>query len=329
MSRKAKRSGEFELIAKYFAPLAKGEAGALGLTDDAAYLKPRAGHDLVATADALIADVHFFANDPPDTIAQKALRVNVSDLAAKAAAPRGYLLTLALPRDIDEPWIKAFANGLKRDQARFGMTLIGGDTTATPGPLTISVTALGEVPHGRMLTRGGAKAGDDVWVTGTIGDSVLGLRVLKGDALKVSEAQRRALVGRYRLPEPRFDLGPRLLGLAHASIDVSDGLIADLGHVSDVSKVGMEIAVRDVPLSAAAKAAVSGGVEIADLLTGGDDYELAITAPAAVRTALEALAAETKVPLTLIGRVVKGRGVVVLDASGRRMRLARAGYTHF
>ncbi len=329
MSRKAKRSGEFELIAKYFAPLAKGEPGALGLTDDAAYVGPRGGQDLVVTADATIAGVHFLAEDPPDTVAQKALRVNVSDLVAKGASPRGYLLTLVLPSDIGDAWIKAFASGLKRDQVRFGLTLIGGDTTATPGPLTIGITAFGEVAQGRMLTRGGAKVGDDVWVTGTIGDAALGLRVLKGDALKLSEAHRRALVARYRVPEPRIAIGRRLPEFAHASIDVSDGLIADLGHICELSKVGMEIAVRDVPLSAAAKAAVGQGCDVADLLSGGDDYELAFAVPPAARAKLLALTAETKVRLSRIGVVVKGRGVTALDAAGKPIRFERAGYTHF
>lgn len=329
MNGKPKRGGEFELIAKYFAPLAKGEPGALGLTDDAAFLKPRTGQDLVVTTDAVIAGVHFLADEPADAIAQKALRVNVSDLVAKGALPRGYLLTLALPHDVREAWIKVFASGLKRDQLQFGMTLVGGDTTATPGPLSISITAFGEVPQGRMLTRGGASVGDDVWVTGTIGDGALGLRVLKGNAFQLSEAHQRALVARYRVPEPRFALGPRLLGLARASIDISDGLIADLGHICEVSKVGIEIAVRDVPLSAAAKAAIGRGVEIADLLSGGDDYELAIAAPPTARRRLLALAAESKVSLTRIGRVVKGNGVAALDEDGRPIRFERAGYTHF
>ncbi len=329
MNGKPKRGGEFELIAKYFAPLARGEPGALGLTDDAAYLRPRAGHDLVVTTDAVIAGVHFLADTPPEAVAQKALRVNVSDLAAKGASPRGYLLTLALPHDVQEAWIKAFASGLKRDQLQFGMTLVGGDTTATPGPLMISITAFGEVPQGRMLTRGGASVGDDVWVTGMIGDAALGLRVSKGNALQLSEAHQRALVARYRVPEPRFAIGPRLLGLARASIDISDGLIADLGHICEVSEVGIEIAVRDVPLSAAAKGAVGHGIEIADLLSGGDDYELAFAAPPTARQRIVALAAEAKVPLTRIGRVVKGRGVAALDEDGRPVRFERGGYTHF
>lgn len=329
MSRKSKRSGEFEIIAKYFAPLAKGEPGALGLKDDAAYLKPRPGHDLVLTTDAIVAGVHFLPHDPPETVGQKALRVNLSDLAAKGAVPRGYLLTLTLQGDIEEAWVAAFAKGLKADQAKFGIALLGGDTTATPGVTTVNITALGEVPHGKMLTRGGAQTGDDVWVTGTIGDAALGLKLLKGDGMDLSKAYRLSLVARYRVPEPRSAIGPRLVGLVHACIDVSDGLIADLGHVCEMSKAGIEVAVRDVPLSAAAKAAVRQSVEIGELLSGGDDYELAFAAPASARARLLSLAAETGVALTRIGRVVNGRGVTALAADGKSVRFSRAGYTHF
>jgi thiamine-monophosphate kinase len=329
MTRKSKRSGEFELIAKYFAPLANGEPGALGLKDDAAYLRPRPGFDLVLTTDAIVEGVHFFPDDPPGTVAQKALRVNLSDLAAKAAIARGYLLTLTLPSGIDETWVAAFAKGLNADQAKFGVALFGGDTTATPGVTTISISALGEVPQGQMLTRGGAEAGDDVWVTGTIGDATLGLKLLKGEGFDLARSHRQLLVTRYRVPEPRSKVGLALKGLAHACIDVSDGLIADLGHIAEVSGVGIEIGVRDVPLSAAAKAAVQRGVELSELLSGGDDYELAFAAPPTARSRLLALAVETGVPLTRVGRVVKGRGVTALAADGKPVRTRRAGYTHF
>jgi thiamine-monophosphate kinase len=329
MTRKSKRSGEFELIAKYFAPLAKGEPGALGLKDDAAYLKPRPGFDLVLTTDAIVEGVHFFPDDPPATVAQKALRVNLSDLAAKGAIARGYLLTLTLPSGIDEVWVAAFAKGLSADQAKFGVALFGGDTTATPGVTTISITALGEVPRGQMLTRGGAQAGDDVWVTGTIGDATLGLKLLKREGFDLAKSHRQLLITRYRVPEPRSKVGPALKGLAHACIDVSDGLMADLGHIAEVSNVGIEIAVHDVPLSAAAKAAIQRGVELGELLSGGDDYELAIAAPSSARSRLLALAVETGVPLTRVGRVVKGRGVTALAADGKPVRTRRMGYTHF
>lgn len=329
MTRKSKRSGEFELIAKYFAPLSMGEPGALGLTDDAAYLKPRAGCDLVVTTDAIVAGVHFFPDDPPETVAKKALRVNLSDLAAKGAVPRGYLLTLALPASLEESWVKAFAKGLKADQAAFGITLLGGDTTATPGPLTINIVALGEVASGKMITRSGAKVGDDVSVSGAIGDATLGLRFLKGAACDISEKLKRAAIARFRVPEPRSLIGPRLVGAANACVDISDGLIADLGHVCKASGVGMEIAVRDVPLSAAAKAAAGRGMDVTAFLSGGDDYEVAFTAPTSARARLAAIAAEVGVPLTRIGTVVAGEGVSVLDDAGKLLRFLRPGYTHF
>ncbi len=330
MTRDPKRLGEFELIAKYFAPLASKEPGAFSLKDDVALLRPKPGHDLVLKTDAIVCGVHFLPDDPPQTVGQKVLRVNLSDLAAKGATPRIYLLTAALPSDIDEPWLKAFAQGLKRDQARFGISLAGGDTVATPGPLTLSVTAVGDVPSGKMLRRAGAEVGDDVWVSGTIGDAALGLRILKGEDIGLNDKHRAALVARYRMPEPRLNLGLRLLGLAHACLDISDGLIADFGHMCDVSRVGIEIEARDVPLSPAATAALTGErASLSDLLTAGDDYELAIAAPTTVRSRMTALAPRAKTKLTRIGRVVKGRGVTAFAADGSPLRFASAGFTHF
>lgn len=325
-----KRPSEFELIAKYFAPLARGEPGAFGLTDDAAVLKPRPGRDLVITTDAIVAGVHFLPGDPAETIAQKALRVNLSDLAAKGATPRAYLMTAAFPHDVQEMWLKAFAQGLKRDQSRFAIALLGGDTVATPGPLSLSVTALGDIASGRMLTRGGAKVGDDVWVTGTIGDATLGLKILMGDGKGLNDKQRAALIARFRVPEPRTTLGPSLIGVAHACLDISDGLIADFGHMSDVSRVAIEIQARDVPISHAAAAAIAAGrASLAELLTGGDDYELAIAAPPSARAKLAALAKQTRIRLTRIGSVAKGRGVTALDGEGAPLNVGRGGFTHW
>jgi thiamine-monophosphate kinase len=324
------RRGEFELIARYFAPLARKEAGAFGLTDDAAALEPSPGHDIVITTDAIVEGVHFLADDPPGTVAQKALRVNLSDLAAKGARPRAYLLTAALPAAIEDSWLSAFARGLKRDQERFAVTLVGGDTVATPGPLTLNVVALGEVEHGRMLRRAGAKVGDDVWVSGTIGDAALGLRLLKGEDLGVGDKRVRPLIGRFRTPEPRLTLGRRLVGLAHASLDVSDGLIADLGHIARTSGVGIKIEAAAVPLSPAAQAVVAGArASLSDLLTAGDDYELAFTAPQSARRRVAALAGAGDTALTRIGSAVKGSGVAVLDPQGRAMSFPRPGYAHF
>jgi thiamine-monophosphate kinase len=331
MTRQAKRRGEFDLIAHFFAPLSRGEAGAFGLQDDAAALKPRAGRDIVVTTDAVVAGVHFLPDDPPDTIAQKALRVNLSDLAAKGAEPRAYLLTAVLSPEIDDAWLASFASGLKRDQQRFGITLVGGDTVATSGPLTFNIAAFGDVPRGKMLRRGGAQTDDDVWVSGTIGDAALGLRILKGEEQDLPEKQRRLLIKRYRTPEPRVELGPELVGLAHACLDVSDGLIADLGHIAETSRLGIEVQAEQVPLSPAAAAAIAAGrLSLSELLTAGDDYELAFTAPQAERGRLAIVAMKRKVALTRIGRTLKGKAAVrVLAADGRPMPIARAGYTHF
>jgi len=223
---------EFDLIARYFAPLAAGAPGALGLLDDAALVDVSPGHRLVVTVDAVVAGVHFLADDPPDLIARKALRVNLSDLAAMGARPLGYFLAAAFA-DQDEPWLAAFAAGLAEDQASFGVALMGGDTVATPGPLTLAITAIGEVRSGRELRRSAAKAGDLIFVTGTLGDGALGLAALRGALPALSGAQRDFLARRYHLPEPRIDFGRALTeeGLALCGMDISDGLGADLGHI--------------------------------------------------------------------------------------------------
>jgi thiamine-monophosphate kinase len=318
--------GEFELIDRLLKPLARGCPGALDLTDDAALVRPPPGHELVIAKDAAVADVHFLADDPPELIAGKLLRVNLSDLAAMGAEPLGYLLVLARDSATDDAWLKRFAAGLAADQRRFGCHLLGGDTVSTPGPLTLSLTILGTVPEGQALLRSGAQAGDDVWVSGTLGDAALGLRVLRG--LAVTEDEALHLVDRYRTPRPRLALGRRLRAdrLATAAIDVSDGLAADLGHILETSKVGAEVELDLLPISPVA-AGVPGAREAA--LGGGDDYELLFTAPAARRTEVEALAPSLGHPLTRIGRIRAEPGLEVLDTTGRPIPLDRIGWRHF
>jgi thiamine-monophosphate kinase len=316
------RPGEFELIAELFAPLSKNAPGAFGLTDDAAVLAPPSGHELVLTTDAVVESVDFFRSDPPGAIAQKALRVNLSDLAAKGAVPVGYMLVLLLPDWPDRVWLQAFADGLAADQEAFGLSLLGGDTSGTPGPLSITVSAFGLVPAGAMIRRAGARPGDPVFVTGTIGDAGGGLSVLKENR---SDA---ALIARYRVPEPRLALGPLLRGIASASLDVSDGLVADLGHIADVSHVRIEVDAARIPLSTALKT-LWGEEAAVRAATAGDDYEIAFTAPASRRADVAGAAARSGVAVTEIGRVVAGEGVVLLDAAGCEIALSRAGYTHF
>jgi thiamine-monophosphate kinase len=316
---------EFGRIARHFRPLAAGFPGALDLTDDAALVSVAAGDELVVTTDAMVEGIHFLASDPPGEIAAKLLRVNLSDLAAMGAAPVGYTLVTALPASVSESWLTAFAAGLESDQGQYGISLIGGDSVSTRGPLTLAVTALGRVPKGAALTRRGARPGDLVCVSGTIGDAALGLAIALG-SLEVSDAgQRDFLLARLRRPEPRLTLGLGLRGLASAAVDVSDGLVADLGHLAAASGLAAEIEAGRVPLSAAAAALVSGHPErIPGLLTGGDDYELVVTVAPGRAQALPA-------GLTVIGRVVAGNpgSVTVRDETGTVLDLPRRGWNHF
>jgi thiamine-monophosphate kinase len=317
--------GEFEFIAARLKPLAAGTPGALDLEDDAALLDPPAGMTLVLTKDAMVAGVHFLADDPPGEIAKKLLRVNLSDLAAMGATPVGYLLALARAKETPESWLADFCQGLAEDQAEFAIGLLGGDTVSTPGPLTLSLTAVGLVPEGQALRRRGALPGDDLWVSGTLGDGALGLLVLQGK-LDPADGSRDFLVRRYRLPQPRLALGQGLRGLAHAALDVSDGLLADLGHILDVSGVGAELWADQLPLSPAARD-LPGAREAA--LSGGDDYELLFTAPLGRREDVAALARRLGLPLTRIGRMEAGSRVRVLDETGQEIAPARRGWQHF
>jgi len=321
----AVRLREFALISKHFAPLATSR-GALSLTDDACVIEENSHCDLVVTSDALIEGVHFLNRDPPNLIARKALRVNLSDLAAKGAQPLGYLLAICLPRHCGEDWLEAFAAGLAEDQDRFGVSLLGGDTTATRGPLTLAITALGRVPKGRMIARGGARPGDGVFVSGTIGDAGAGLAICKGELLAGEGAD--FLVGRYRLPTPRLELGRALLGTAAAALDVSDGLIGDLAHIAEVSKVRITVDAERIPLSDALAGAWGRETEaVVRAATAGDDYEIAFTA--ATQEGALAAGRRAGVPITRIGRVETGEGVVLLDGAGREIPVIQPGYSHF
>lgn len=330
MTDRVARSGEFELIARYLAPLAAAAPLAFGLTDDAALLAPAAGEQVVLTKDCMVAGVHFLDADGPEVIARKLLRTNLSDLAAMGATPRGYLLGLVLPRDVDEAWIAGFAAGLARDQQEFGVTLLGGDTTATSGPTVLSLTALGVVAEGCVLRRNGARVGDLLYVSGTIGDATLALHLKLGKVFGVDPAVRAALNARLDLPLPRVDLGRRLVGIATAALDISDGLVQDVGHIARASGVAIEIAAADVPLSPEAAEVIGDEPGLfLDCLAGGDDYELAFTAPADRGTEVLAAAAAAGVAVACIGRVVAGLGVTVRDRQGGIVELARSGYRHF
>ena len=234
-------SSEFSLIARHFRPLAG--PGALDLQDDAAVLAPPPGRDLVLTADAMVAGVHFLPDDPPDLVGRKLLRVNLSDLAAKGATPFGYLMTVSAPRGTPDAWFAGFAAGLTEDQKQYGVVLLGGDTTSTPGPMSLSLTIIGHVAPGQAVRRAGARPGDGIWVTGTIGDGALGLAVARG---KLQDPTGH-LLSRYRLPQPRIGLA--IVGIASAGMDVSDGLVQDLGHICRAGGLAAEIDASLVPQS--------------------------------------------------------------------------------
>ena len=324
------KANEFELIARYFSPLSVGEPGAFGLADDAAVIGLEPGRRMVITTDTIVESVHFRSDDPPAAVAAKALRVNLSDLAAMGATPKAYTLSLALPEDRDEGWVAQFALALATEQASFDLTLIGGDTVATPGRLSVTVTAFGSVAGGSELRRSDARAGDAVYVSGFIGDAALGLKVLQGELENLAPKHARNLKDRYLRPRPRVSLGPRLVDLANAAIDISDGLAADLGHVCAASGLAATIVAPRVPLSEAARAAVAADPGLmAVALTGGDDYELLFTLAPGDAQAVAAISRELDLPLTAIGQLGEGNGGVrIIDADGRDMELEEAGYRH-
>ncbi|HEX2559286.1 thiamine-phosphate kinase [Phenylobacterium sp.] len=307
---------EFEAIARLFRPLTRGAPEAFGLLDDAAAIPARPGQDLVITKDAILEGVHFPVGEAPDLVARKLLRVNLSDLAAKGAEPYGYFLAVSWPASWDGEARAAFARGLDEDGAAFGLTLLGGDTTSTPGPMTASATLLGWVPAGAMVRRGGAKPGDLVLVSGPIGDGLLGLAAARGE---IADAE---LAVRYRLPTPRLDLRERLRAHAGAAADVSDGLIADAGHIGEASGTGISLRLEAMPLSAGARrwleAQPNRAAALIRLASGGDDYEVVCTAAPDHAHALG---------LTVIGEVTEGAGVAV-TFEGRALDAGAGGWRH-
>lgn len=319
--------GEFERIADYFAPLAAGYPGAFNLTDDAALISPDAGQSLIVTTDTIVEGVHYIGDEPADMIARKLLRVSLSDLAGMGAAPHAYTLNIALSREISDHWLASFVSGLRDDQNEFAIHLIGGDSVSTTGPAVLSATLFGLVANGRAVRRAGASVGDGIFVSGTIGDGALGLKVADGSIELADEAAAREISGRYRLPQPRCTLGLRLADVATAGADVSDGLLADLDHIAAASGVGAEIEMDRVPLSSPSREILASHPDLGHLVvTGGDDYELVFTS--SKTQAVSNLSLELGLPITQVGRIIGGHGVKVLDFRGNKIPFGELGYRH-
>jgi len=326
--------GEEEVIQEFLAPLAAGFAGAFGLQDDCAVIAPPPGFELVVKTDPIVAGVHFLADAAPADIAWRALAVNISDLAAKGAEPMAYLMALALPEAPQRQWFARFAAGLAQAQDSFGCHLIGGDTDRTPGPLTVSITAFGSVPRGTMLRRGTARPGDQLFVTGTLGDAALGLALLKQPHLQaqlgLSEAHAAAAIARFVRPQPRLPLAALLRAHASAAMDLSDGLARDCGRMCKASAIAARILAGAVPLSQAmAHAVQKDAAWMRSALTGGDDYEILAAVPMHKVATFIAAAAALDFRVTRIGEIAAGEGVTIEQADGTPMVLDRAGWDHF
>lgn len=325
---------EDKLIARFFRPLAS-HPGALSLSDDAAFFSPPEGHELVLTTDAIVAGVHVLPDETPDAIARKTLRVNLSDLAAKGAAPAAFLLSIALPRDTGEDWLAAFCKALKDDADAFGCSLIGGDTDRTDGPLTVTVFALGTLPRGTMVKRSGAQPGDHILVSGSIGDAALGLLLRRDPALAsrwtLSGSERDDLLARYGVPQPRVALAAAIRAHASASIDVSDGFVGDLSKLLRVSGVSAEVMMESVTLSSGARKALAADAALRDTIYGGgDDYEIVCAVPDGKLDAFRIAARQADVAVVAVGRVHEGKEPPrFLDQTGIPLTFAHRSFSHF
>ncbi len=335
MVNEKRRASEFKIIAEVFAPLAAAMEGAYGLADDAAVLTLEPGRQMVVTTDTIVAGVHFTADATPEEVAARLLAVNLSDLAAMGAEPLAYTLSAALDDRVDDDWLGRFARRLAAEQETYGLGLVGGDTVATPGPLTLTVAAFGTVAEGRALLRSSARPGDRIYVSGTIGDGALGLRALGGGLAGLDADHRAALIDRYRRPRPRVALGQGLVGLAQGCVDISDGLAADLGHMAAASGTAAVVEAARVPLSPAGRAAVDADGDLMRVvLGGGDDYELLFTASVGAGEAIEALSRRLDLTLSAIGHMSKegpasaAGSVTILDSKGVAIHLKEKGYQH-
>jgi thiamine-monophosphate kinase len=318
---------EFDIIRRYFSRPAPGAILSIG--DDAALIQPSAASELVVSADMLVSGTHFFPDADPRKLGHKSLAVNLSDMAAMGARPRWAILALALPAlmlQADGKWLEQFAAGFFELADAHQVDLVGGDTTR--GPLTISVTIIGEAAEGTALRRSGARVGDDIWVSGQLGAAALALAHQLG-RIRLQSDDLAACLAALETPDPRVTLGQRLTGLANSAVDISDGLLADLGHILDCSNVAGVIRMAEIGCPACLRKYLPQPLAVTCLLAGGDDYELCFTVPKSRRPEIEMLSREQQVPVTRIGEITEGTGLSVLDAAGRAMKLDIQGYDHF
>ena len=322
---------EFEIIKTYFYPLAKKFPGALSLLDDAALLDIDPDHQMVITNDILTAGVHFFENDPADLVARKSIRVNLSDLAAMGAEPLVYLLALSLPNTVDDAWLELFSNGLKQDQINYGISLIGGDTSSTPGPTSISITMLGRIRVNKALKKSNAKLGDDIWVSGNIGDAGVALKIIKGEVNVIDDKSKNYLFKRLHLPEPRLELGNNLIEIANSATDISDGLANDLNNICQASGFGAVVQGDSIPISELVSTLIkqTKHLKMSHIISGGDDYELVFTAPPEYTKNINTLSKNMGLKISKIGSIVEGKTIRIIDKIGHDLPLETEGYQHF
>ena len=320
---------EFKKIKKFFSPLAKSRINGTSLDNDAALLELSSLKNLVVTTDTLVEKIHFGLTDNPCLIAKKLMRINLSDLAAMGSSPLAYLLNLALPKKVTDQWLGRFTLGLKEDQKKYNIFLAGGDTVATTGPIVLSLTAFGFNQKGLYHKRSGAKEGDFIFVSGTVGDSALGLISIKKE-LKIPKKDREFLIQKYFLPEPRISLGEKLLTIASSAIDVSDGLAQDINHICMSSGIGAQLFFSKLPISSSAKLLLKNYPKFKKkILNGGDDYEIVFTASSELEKKIETLSKKTRIKITKIGVMTRAKRFKILDHQNHEIKIKHLGYQHF
>lgn len=321
---------EFGLIDRLFRPLAAANIGSANLQDDCSTLPLKKGYEALYSMDTLVEGIHFFKDDPADSIAKKLLRVNLSDLAASGGKARGYLLALSLPHQVSLTWIESFVGGLREDQSKFNVCLLGGDTTSTKGPITLSMTAIGEVPINQAIRRSGAKPGDDIFVTGCIGDAAIALKLFEDLGREETLQHYPDLYEKYVLPDPPVTFGSMLPNVATACIDISDGFCADLGHICSASNVGAKVELVKIPLSIWAQQLIRTKKSYWEsVFNGGDDYELLFTANKDNRKRIKGIGIQFNTLLSRVGSIEDSEGVIILDKFGNEVAAKTAGWQHF